>query len=341
MSNVGHSQAAAGVGGVIKMMMALRRGILPKTLHVDAPTPHVDWDQSGVELLLDSVSWPAGDRRRRAGVSSFGVSGTNAHLILEEAPAAGERGGHASVRTGIESRALKGQHLAWVLSAKSPQALRESAHRLASRLDSAPTLACDDIALSLVRSRPSFEHRAVLVGDSRAELLAGLEALARGHAAPSLTQGSGAEQTKRVAFVFPGQGSQWPGMASGLLEDSPIFAAQMQLCQEALSAHLSWSIVDVLAQAPGAPTLERLEVVQPVLFAVMVSLAELWRSAGIEPDAVVGHSQGEIAAASHRRCPLSRGRCPGRRPAQRPHRAARWRWRRDGAISLPLRRASA
>ncbi|RKT54473.1 type I polyketide synthase [Saccharothrix australiensis] len=266
-SNVGHTQAASGVGGVIKMVMAMRHGVLPMTLHVDEPTPHVDWSSGAVELLTSSREWPEVGRARRAAVSSFGMSGTNAHVVLEAAPAT-EPGPEPEQRD-----------LVWVLSAKDEAALRAQAERL-REVDAHPA----DVAHSLVTGRSRFPHRAVVVGRTREELLAGLA----GGAVTGEARAAG-----RVAFVFPGQGSQWAGMAVELLETSPVFAARMAECAAAIDPLVDWSLLDVVRRGD----FERVDVVQPVLFAVMVSLAEVWRSWGVTPSAVVGHSQGEIAAA--------------------------------------------
>ncbi|TYC10312.1 type I polyketide synthase [Actinomadura syzygii] len=291
-SNIGHTQAAAGVAGVIKMVMAMRDRTLPRTLHADRPTRHVDWAGRPVSLLSEERSWPRGDRPRRAAVSSFGVSGTNAHIILEEAgePAPVDETEHAG--TGAQA-------VAWPVSGRGETALRAHAGRLRDRIEADPGLAPSDVARTLARRTP-LDDRAVVVGEDRDELLRGLSALAAGEPAPNLIRGTA--DTDRVngggtVFVFPGQGSQWLGMGLGLLEASPAFARYLKDCAEALEPHTGWNLIDVLRQTPGAPTLDRVDVVQPALFAVMVSLAHLWRSLGIEPDAVIGHSQGEIAAA--------------------------------------------
>ena len=295
-SNIGHTQAAAGVGGVIKMVMAMRNGVLPRTLHVDQPTPHVDWEAGEVSLLTDAEPWPSSGTPRRAGVSSFGFSGTNAHAILEEAPAE-----EASTEAGESGPAVAvaGSAVLWVLSARSAAALSGQAARLAAHLEGGDDLAAGDVGRSLVESRRVFERRAVVVGVDRAAARAGLDALAGGGPAPSLIGGVGAVSPivagSGVAFVFPGQGAQWAGMAAGLIEESPHFAAELARCDRALTELLDWSVLDVLAGDGAA--LGRLEVVQPVLFAVMVGLTALWRSIGVAPAAVVGHSQGEIAAA--------------------------------------------
>ncbi|MGA6155252.1 SDR family NAD(P)-dependent oxidoreductase [Stenotrophomonas sp. NPDC087984] len=292
-SNLGHTQAAAGVAGVIKMVMAMRHGVLPKTLHVDAPSSHVDWSEGQVELLTEARAWPETGEPRRVGVSSFGVSGTNAHVILEQAP---EAETEAEVAEEPADGGVAGP-VAWVVSGKTDTALRVQAGRLREFVAERPELGAADVALSLATTRFAFEQRAVVTGTSRAELLERLEAVAEGAKLPGVVWGKDAETPGRSVFVFPGQGAQWVGMAVGLLESSPVFAEAIGECESALSAHVDWSLTDVLRGAEGAPGFDRVDVVQPVLFAVMVSLAKLWRSVGVEPDAVMGHSQGEIAAA--------------------------------------------
>ncbi|MDT5146422.1 MAG: mycoketide-CoA synthase, partial [Mycobacterium sp.] len=282
-SNMGHTQAAAGVAGVIKMVQAMRHGVLPATLHVDEPSPHVDWSAGSVALLTEPRAWPAEGRARRAGVSSFGISGTNAHVIVEAAP---------EVEPG--QGGPKPVVVPWVVSAKSGSALGAQAARLAEHVRAHPELDVADVGWTLA-GRSVFEYRAVVVGGDRDRLLAGLDELA-GDTPVSVIQGTATPAGKTV-FVFPGQGSQWLGMGIELLDAAPVFADQIQACQEAFADFVDWSLTDVLRGAPGAPGLERVDVVQPVLFAVMVSLAELWKSIGVRPDAVIGHSQGEIAAA--------------------------------------------
>ncbi len=296
-SNIGHTSAAAGVAGVIKMVLALRHGVLPKTLHLGEPSRHVDWSAGAVELLRESRSWRANGRPRRAGVSSFGVSGTNAHVILEEAPGLPEPG-PVEAGDGLSSGgAFAGLGvLPLLVSAKSEVALGAQAQRLGARLRECPALAPLDVAFSLVGGRAQLERRAVVVGGDRERLLAGLDALACGESAVGLVRGV-ARDRGGVVFVFSGQGCQWDGMALGLWESSPVFAAEMDACVRAFAPHLGFSLEDVLRGREGAPAFERVDVLQPALFAVMVSLAALWRSCGVVPAAVVGHSQGEIAAA--------------------------------------------
>ncbi|OQZ87936.1 polyketide synthase, partial [Mycobacterium alsense] len=288
-SNMGHSSAAAGVAGVIKMVQAMRHGAMPRTLHVDAPTPHVDWSAGAVSLLTEPRGWPAGDRPRRAGVSSFGISGTNAHVILEEPP---------TESPAPENLGVPGDDPAapWVLSARSADALPQQAARLLARVSADPDLRPVDVGWSLVSTRALFGHRAVVVGADRDELAAGLAGLAAGEPGANVVAGR-ARAAGKTAFVFPGQGSQWAGMGAELLDSAPVFAEHLHRCAETLAEHVDWSLIDVVRGAPDAPGLDRVDVVQPALWAVMVSLAELWRSLGVVPDAVIGHSQGEIAAA--------------------------------------------
>ncbi|MFG2957394.1 type I polyketide synthase [Streptomyces sp. NPDC048291] len=301
-SNIGHTQAAAGVGGVIKMVMALRHGVLPRTLHVDRPTPHVDWSAGTVALLTEPRDWPGTPQRpRRAGVSSFGVSGTNAHVILEQAPGSeGEQGEQGE--EGEETAVPPGTGTAtgpvpWVLSARSPQALRAQALRLRDHMAAAPDLPVAQVGYSLTATRALFDHRQVVIGADRDELLAGLAAAAHdgGHR-PGVVSGL-AGPVDRTVFVFPGQGSQWAGMGRELWQSCPVFTEQMRACAEALAPWVDWSVVDTVSGGPKAAGLDRIDVVQPLLFAVMVSLARVWGSLGVTPDAVIGHSQGEIAAA--------------------------------------------
>ncbi|MET0233677.1 MAG: SDR family NAD(P)-dependent oxidoreductase, partial [Kibdelosporangium sp.] len=266
-SNIGHTQAASGVAGVIKMVQAMRHETLPRTLHVDEPTQHADW--STLRLLTDPVPWPRDDHPRLAAVSSFGVSGTNAHVIIEQPP-----------RPSPAGEPVSGPAV-WVLSARSRQSLLEQADRLRTRVTDLPP---SDVAFALATTRRSYEYRAAIAGTTAEDFRTGLDSLEVGRAVAA----------ERVAFLFPGQGSQWPGMALDLLESSPVFARRLGECADALAPHVDWSLTEVLADEAA---LRRVEVIQPVLFAVMVSLAEVWQSWGVRPDVVIGHSQGEIAAA--------------------------------------------
>ncbi|WP_264349561.1 type I polyketide synthase [Streptomyces milbemycinicus] len=293
-SNIGHTQAAGGVAGVMKMVLALQHSVLPKTLHVDQPSARVDWAAGAVELLTAQRAWPETGRPRRAGVSAFGVSGTNAHLILEQAPA--EEPARPKMPEAVDNEPTV---VPWVLSGRGTDALRGQAQRLLSHIEAHDELSRVDVGWSLASGRARFDHRAVVMGDHE-RLRAGLGALTRGEDAPEVVTGpacgvSGAGE--RVVMVFPGQGSQWAGMAVELLDSSIVFAERFAECGAALAEFVDWDLEGVVRQVSDAALLERVDVVQPVLWAVMVSLAELWRSFGVEPVAVVGHSQGEIAAA--------------------------------------------
>ncbi|HWO22149.1 MAG TPA: SDR family NAD(P)-dependent oxidoreductase, partial [Kofleriaceae bacterium] len=293
-TNIGHLEAASGLAGVAKLVLALRHEALPATLHTEPRSSQIEWDALPVEVVDRYQPWPrdAAGRPRRAGVSSFGISGTNAHVILEEAP--------AEDVPAEEARALPAGPVAIpvpvLLSGKTEAALRGQAERLRAHLEAHPELGLLDVAYSLVTTRSQLEHRAAIVAPDRVALFSALEALAQGQSAASAVVGQRAGDGKRV-FVFPGQGSQWPGMARALLLSAPVFRDQILACERAFAPYVPWSLLAVLEGEPGAPALERVDVVQPALFAVMLGLAALWRSMGVEPDAVVGHSQGEIAAA--------------------------------------------
>ena len=286
-SNIGHTQAAAGIGGVIKMIQAMQHGVLPKTLHVDKPSPHVDWSSGAVKLLTERVEWPRNGHPRRAGVSSFGISGTNAHLILEDPPLTSAPDTPAPAADRV---------IPWVISGRTEQAVRDQAERLCEYVAADPSLNAVDVGYSLATTRTHHPHRAVVVAGGRDAFLTELRHLARGEVTAGVVEGVAGPPGKTV-FVFPGQGSQWVGMAGELMAASPVFRAAIHACADALAPYVDWSLLDVLNASPQASPLDRVDVVQPSLFAVMVSLAELWRSYGIHPDAVVGHSQGEIAAA--------------------------------------------
>ncbi|MDX3187238.1 SDR family NAD(P)-dependent oxidoreductase [Streptomyces sp. MN03-5084-2B] len=280
-TNIGHSQAAAGVGGVIKMIQAIRHGVLPRTLHLDEPTPHVDWTAGAVELLTEQRAWPSTGEPRRAAVSSFGMSGTNAHAVLEQAPEPEPPEEPEPVREPV------GGTVPLMLSGRTESGLARQAAALREHLTAHPELSLVDVARTLAAERAGFEHRMVFEANDRDALLSALDGLAG-------TRGVAAG-TGRVAFTFPGAGAQWAGMARELMTTSPVFAARMAECAEALRPHIEWDLHAVVTGADGEP--DRVDVQQVVLWAVMVSLAEVWRAHGVTADAFVGHSQGEIAAA--------------------------------------------
>ncbi|MFJ9615939.1 type I polyketide synthase [Streptomyces noursei] len=291
-SNIGHTQAAAGVAGVIKMVLAMDAGELPGTLHLDAPSSHVDWTAGAVELLRGRTPWPESGRPRRAGVSSFGISGTNAHLILEQAPATEPPADPDRPRDTATDTVVP-----WPLAAKSPAALRAQAARLLATVEHDPDLPPAPVGHALATTRAALEHRAVVVGERREDFLRGLAALSTGASAAGLVSGIAGPDPEGAVFVFPGQGSQWWGMGRELLATSEVFRTAIDDCATALAPYVDWSLHEVLAGEGDPALLERVDVVQPALFAMMVGLSALWRSHGVVPAAVVGHSQGEIAAA--------------------------------------------
>ncbi|MER6912294.1 SDR family NAD(P)-dependent oxidoreductase [Streptomyces sp. NPDC000594] len=295
-SNIGHAQAAAGVGGVIKMVMAMRHGVLPRTLHAEEPTPHADWSAGSVRLLTEAVPWERAGGPRRAGVSAFGVGGTNAHIVLEEAPPPPDEPGGPVDAPGEPAAAVP---VVWVLSGRGEAALRDQAGRLHRRLCGEPDARPLDIGYSLVATRTAFEHRAVLLGSSRAELLDTLREFAAGGRGPAVVDGVRRRDGK-VAFMFTGQGSQRAGMAGGLRAAFPVFAAALDGVTRRLDPGLDRPLSAVLEAAPGSPDAEllhRTRYTQAALFAVEVALFRLLESWGMRPDRLLGHSVGEIAAA--------------------------------------------
>ncbi|MEU4343523.1 type I polyketide synthase, partial [Nocardia sp. NPDC023852] len=290
-SNIGHPQAAAGVGGVIKMVQALRHGVLPKTLHVDAPSPHVDWSAGSVRLLTEAEPWPAGERVRRAGVSSFGISGTNAHVILEEAPASVVAPAEGTAADGA-GPASAADVVPLLLSAKSGEALRAQANRLRQWLLDHPDADVWSVGSSLIDTRASWDWRGMVVGRDREQLMTGLADLASG----SSSVISGVPVEGRTAFLFTGQGAQRVGMGAGLYQAFPVFAAALdEVCGE-FDRHLGGSLREVMFTDSGG-VLDRTEWTQPALFAFEVALFRLVESFGVTPDVVIGHSIGELVAA--------------------------------------------
>ncbi|MFF5854520.1 SDR family NAD(P)-dependent oxidoreductase [Streptomyces sp. NPDC012751] len=302
-SNLGHTQAAAGAAGMIKAILAMRYGRIPATLHVDAPTPHVDWSSGAVELVTEQRDWPETGRVRRAGVSSFGVSGTNAHVILEQ-PAPEDTGGAGDAGAGeppaetaaphtADARPARpaGTPLPFALSARGEAALRARAADLLPLVDTADPL---DLAHSLATTRAALHDRAVLVAADRAELRAALEGLASG-STPLTARADG-----ELAFLFTGQGSQRAGMGRELAAAHPVFAdALADVCAH-FDLQLDRPLTGILFAGPGTPEaalLHRTEYAQPALFAVEVALHRLLESWGLAPDQLAGHSVGEIAAA--------------------------------------------
>ncbi|WP_460748391.1 type I polyketide synthase, partial [Micromonospora schwarzwaldensis] len=288
-SNIGHTMAAAGVAGIIKMVLAMRHGLMPKTLHVDAPSTHVDWSAGSVRLLTEATPWPGNGRPRRAGVSSFGISGTNAHLILEEAePAPDTALGHEPVPPP------PGGVVPWLLSAKSEVALRAQAQRLAGFVADRPEVQPVVVGRALVDSRATgFPYRGVVLGQHRSVLVDGLQALASGGQASGLV--TGVAGSGGLAVVFSGQGSQRVGMGQGLYEAYPVFAEAFDQVCASFDQHLDRSLREVVAGGPRL--LDQTLYAQAGLFAVQVALYRLVGSWGVVPECLAGHSIGELSAA--------------------------------------------
>ncbi|WP_203690006.1 type I polyketide synthase [Streptomyces sp. SID12488] len=285
-SNIGHPQAAAGVAGVIKMVKAMEHGVLPRTLHVDAPSPHVDWSAGAVELLTEARDWPDAGRPRRAGVSSFGVSGTNAHVVLEQ-PEQPERSADSGPPAEADQIRTWPTGVPWVLSGRSGDALRAQAERLAAHVTEHPELTRAEVGAGLARGRSVFEHRAVVLGSDRTELLAGLTALAEGRPAPGLFHGR-VTSDRRTVLVLSDHGlARDIDWAARLVLTSPVFSRRLAHCQRALA-----KVGDHALRGGAFPGGE-----PAVRWAVLVALAGVWEEYGIRPSAVVGEGVGEIAAA--------------------------------------------
>ena len=290
-SNIGHTQAAAGVAGVIKMVQAMRHGVLPQTLHLDSPSSKVDWEAGEIELLAEPQSWEPNGRPRRAGVSSFGISGTNAHVILEEAP-------EPEPTEEPEAQPPLAGPIALALSAKSQPALAQAAANLATHLEENPGLDLADVAHSLATTRAQFEQRAVVIGKDKEELLGALGSLSEGAPSPNLLSASA--KKGKLAFLLSGQGSQRAAMGKELYGASPVFAAALDQACEALDPHLPQPLKEVLFAPQGSPEaalLDQTTFTQPALFGIEVALFRLTESLGLKPDYLAGHSVGEIAAA--------------------------------------------
>jgi acyl transferase domain-containing protein len=282
-TNIGHTGSAAGIAGLLKAVLAIENGLIPPSLNYDSAAPGNDLKSLGLQVNTALTTWPVPDRPRRAGVSSFGMGGTNVHVILEGAPAQAE-----SVVTERQDDAV-----AWVLTARSEQALTNQAARLAAHLAADEDLTVTDVAWSLATTRSIFEHRAVLVGSDRQVLTTGLARLAAGD--PGAVAGR-ARPTGKTVFVFPGQGSQWLGMGQQLYGRFPVFARVFDEAVDAMDAHLRSGLRDVI-WGLDPELLANTEFAQPALFVIEVALAALLQTWGIEPDLVMGHSVGEITAA--------------------------------------------
>jgi acyl transferase domain-containing protein len=297
-SNIGHAQAAAGVGGVIKAVMAMREGVMPKTLHVDAPSSKIEWEAGRVELLSEAMPWPQAERPRRAAVSSFGISGTNAHLILEEAPVAGRDPGAGASAKDRDGEAPAGP-MPFLLSARGEEALAAQAERLVTHLEENPELALTDLAFSLATSRAQLRSRAVLLATEREELQTRLAALAKGDRPVGAVLAT-AKPAARLAYLFTGQGSQRPGMGRELHRAYPAYRDAFEAACAEIDPLIERSLAELVFSEPGSAEAELLDhttYAQPALFATEVALYRLLESFGLLPDLLAGHSVGEIAAA--------------------------------------------
>ncbi|HTA14024.1 MAG TPA: type I polyketide synthase [Solirubrobacteraceae bacterium] len=329
-SNIGHVMAAAGVASLIKMVMAMRHGTLPKTLHVDEPSTQVDWSTGEVSLLREPIAWPDTDAPRRAAVSSFGISGTNAHVILEQDSApiaeqtvrAGDSGNLGAGAT-VETPVLVGT-TPWVISGKGAGALRAQARRLADRVSEDPQLGLADVGLSLAGTRSTLEDRAVVIAEDTPEMLAGLAALADGGSAAGIVQGEARPGKRRVALLFTGQGAQRVGMGRELYDASPVFKDALDEVCGSFDALLDRSLLELIfggqdgssedradggasegqagedgtrEEGTGESLLDETTFTQAAMFALEVALFRLIDACGLRPDYLLGHSIGELAAA--------------------------------------------
>ncbi|MGH7311990.1 MAG: type I polyketide synthase, partial [Candidatus Rokuibacteriota bacterium] len=289
-TNIGHTEGAAGVAGLIKTALSLKHRMIPPSLHFQTPNPEIPWKDLPLVVQRALTPWPHHSGPALAGVSSFGISGTNAHAVVEEAPAASP-----SSLAGE----LPGSHLV-PLSAHTPEALRAMARAwvtfLSGEREESPSL--EDLSYTASARRTHHDHRLAVVARSRAELVEHLQAFIQDETRPGLSSGRRlADRQRKVVFVFPGQGSQWVGMAQALMTQEPVFRAALEECDQVMRRFTGWSLLEELGADETRARLDQLDVVQPALFAVQVALATLWRSWGVEPAAVVGHSMGEVAAA--------------------------------------------
>jgi acyl transferase domain-containing protein/NADPH:quinone reductase-like Zn-dependent oxidoreductase/acyl carrier protein/short-subunit dehydrogenase len=294
-TNVGHLEAAAGVTGLIKLILALRNRAIPAHLHFRTPSPHIQWSDLAVRIPTELTPWEPIDGRRIGGVSSFGFSGTNAHIVVEEA-SADPNAADAGVAAG--AAAMRRPHL-FTLSARSPQALAELAARHGNALAERSDAELPDICHTVNVGRAHFGERAAIAARSVAELSTALAALGAGRASPAVVTASlPRRDPPRIAFLFTGQGAQYPGMARELYEVAPAFRAEVDRCARHLESELDRPLLDVMfASDQGSSVLDETAYTQPALFVLEYALAQLWSSWGVSPDVVIGHSVGEVVAA--------------------------------------------
>ena len=302
-TNIGHLESASGAAGLIKVVLSLQNDLLPQSLHFDNPSPHIPWDSLPVRVVDKAIPWHANGRLRRAGVSSFGFTGTNAHVLIEEAPAqpvAAEdvAADQDSDVEAIASRTPTTSVDVLALSARSPEALLTLAKRYGAWFDRYPDADLSDVCLTAGKGRSHFEHRAALVVDSVSSVRDGLAELAENRVRPGVVRGECTDRPT-TAWLFTGQGSQYPGMARELFDAEPVFAETVKACAEAVDGMLPHPLLDVVfaTDRDDAEALRHTSFAQPAIFAVEMGLARLWQSWGIEPDVVLGHSVGQYAAA--------------------------------------------
>lgn len=292
-TNIGHLEAAAGIAGVIKVVLSLEHQTLPKHLNFENPSPHIPWERLPVEVVRQTTPWEDGGRPRIAGVSSFGFAGTNAHVILEEAP--------APEAPASDTAPEDGRYQILPLSARTPAALTEVAGLYRSWMSEHPEAALADVCFTAGAARAHLEQRAALVADTRESAIELLGALADDRPAPGLVRGE-THDIPKTAWLFTGQGSQYPGMARELYAAEPVFAETLDRCAAAVADVLEKPLLDVIFETDEGSdetqaVLQQTSYAQPALFAVEMGLARLWQSWGFEPDVVLGHSVGQYSAA--------------------------------------------
>lgn len=292
-SNIGHLESAAGIAGLIKVILSLEHHTIPPSIHYYSPNPHIPFDELNLRVQNELSSWPSHAGTAIAGVSSFGFGGTNVHVVVQEA------GRRAEVEKDNQNSPLTENNCQILpLSANSPEALYSYAGTFLNLLTDNPAIATRDICYAASVRRSMFNYRLAAIGNSRQELCEGLQSFLHGKQSPYLITGSKElPRRPRLAFVFPGQGGQWLGMGRGLLKTEPVFYQAIQRIDDIIQAEFAWSLMDTLRAEQKASALDEIDVIQPALFAIQVALAALWQSWGILPDAVAGHSMGEVAAA--------------------------------------------